>query len=392
MSATTLTNPEDVAVDPTSGKVFVSDRRSSRVLRFPSEAALSNGSAAEVVFGQDSFQTSTPNFPNGSGNGANASGLDSPLGLTVDEAGRLWVADALNSRILMWTDASDLGNNAPANLVLGQNDFASQGSGSAVDQLQIPFDVCVDSAGNLWVADYFNNRVLRFADAANLANGAAASQVIDFVSSGFANSLAGPSGVSVDLSGRLFVVDQSHNRVVAYEDAANRGNGSEADLVIGQPDFDSEAAGSGIVGLSTPTAVEVDTFGALWVVDLGNNRILRYDEIASQDNRPRADAVVGQSSFFTDSRGLGRNQFNTPGGIFLSPAGNLWVADASNNRVLRFTRPVTPPTLTPAPTPAVGRRRLPTRRFVVARPSRRCASASWCGGPPAMPPAWPIST
>lgn len=117
-SAEGMRGPFGLAVDPTTGKVFVTDTFNSRVLRFASVAALSNGAAAEGVLGQ-------PDVTSSSG-AAGASGLSFPHSLTVDSAGRLWVADTGNSRVLRFDNAARKPNGAPADGVLGQPDFSTR--------------------------------------------------------------------------------------------------------------------------------------------------------------------------------------------------------------------------------------------------------------------------
>jgi sugar lactone lactonase YvrE len=92
-----------------------------------------------------------------------------------------------------------------------------------------------------------------------------------------------PQGIAVDNSVSppiVYVADTGNNRVLAWKNAASFSNGAKADLVIGQPDFFSTAAyGPGTTfstGLNTPTGLAVRN-GDLYVVDSGNNRVLRYD-------------------------------------------------------------------------------------------------------------------
>ena len=85
ISASSLANPNSVAVDPTSGKLFVADSSNHRVLRYSSAAAMTQGRAAEAVFGQPDFASNTPALTQ--------SGMHFPIAVFVDSAGRLWVAD-----------------------------------------------------------------------------------------------------------------------------------------------------------------------------------------------------------------------------------------------------------------------------------------------------------
>src|SRR6266508_4786384 len=97
-TASGMNYPTDLAVDPTSGKVFVADHYNHRVLRFASSAALTSGIAAEGVLGHSDFTSYAITFP------PTASTMSVPTGVTVDTAGRLWVADYNNSRVLRFDD------------------------------------------------------------------------------------------------------------------------------------------------------------------------------------------------------------------------------------------------------------------------------------------------
>ncbi len=131
---------------------------------------------------------------------------------------------------------------------------------------------------------------------------------------------AGPHSVAVDLaSGALYVADTGNNRVLGWRDARTFLNGATADIVIGQRDlFSTSPGGPGTSlqsGLQQPTAVAVDTTGNLYVADAGNNRILRYPRPFEQEQEViLADLVLGQPNLFTDTRntgGLSASSVNT---------------------------------------------------------------------------------
>ena len=166
-----------------------------------------------------------------------------------------------------------------------------------------------------------------------------------------------PQSVAVDTSTSppaLYVADTGNNRVLGFRNAAGFANGQRADLVVGQQDFATTfAQGPGharTTGLAAPTAVAVDRSGNLYVVDGGNNRILRFPRPFAQPGDQLPDLVIGQTSFtagganqdgisastlaFTVSSGTSSSVLISF--ITLDAAGNLWVTDSGNNRVLRF--------------------------------------------------------
>jgi sugar lactone lactonase YvrE len=166
-----------------------------------------------------------------------------------------------------------------------------------------------------------------------------------------------PQGVAADTSVTppiLYVVDTGNNRVLAWRNAAGFASGAFADLVIGQANkFATSALGPGTnvsTGLNSPTGAVVDGKGNLYVVDSGNNRIVRYPKPFDQPaDALLPDMVVGQKTFSANSsnEGLslptaktlslnlgGNNLFRS--GLAIDKDGNLYASDPGNNRVLRY--------------------------------------------------------
>jgi len=285
-----ICGPRHVAVDPTSGKIFVADFSGDRVLRFANMAALSNGAAAEAVLGQTDFTSNIrQTTQNGMGFDPGPDGdLLGPMGVAVDTNGRLWVVDVGNNRVLRFDNAAAKANGSKADGVLGQSDFTNRSANTTQNSFNEPLDVSVDASGRLWVADTFNERVLRFDNAAAKANGANADGVFgqpDFTSSAGATTQNGmrlPGGVSVDTSGRLYVADSDNNRVLVFNAAASLPNGANASFVLGQTNFTTGTQNTGglsAAALDSPFGVAFDpTAKVLLVADVGNNRVVMYGQ------------------------------------------------------------------------------------------------------------------
>jgi uncharacterized protein (TIGR03437 family) len=176
-----------------------------------------------------------------------------------------------------------------------------------------------------------------------------------------------PEGLALDLSTNppaLYVSDYGNNRVLGFKNAVSFANGQPADLVLGQPDLFTTlppaAATTLATGLLSPSGIAVDAEGNVYVMDSGDNRILRFPKPFAKTGSQVPDLVIGQASFTTNGANQGGISASTlalssAAGPLLAymtfdTAGNLWVSDAGNNRVLRFNASVlgTPPTLGPA--------------------------------------------
>ncbi len=335
----TMAEPTSVAVDPTTHKVFVADYDNSRVLRFKSLYALTNGANAEAVLGQPNFTSSTSH--------TTRSGMAYPWGVFVDSAGRLWVADYVNNRVLRFDHASTKPNGANADRVLGQPNFNSAVAHTTRNGMNNPLGVFMDAGGRLWVLEYGNSRVLRFDHAASLSYAANASGVLgqaDFTTvdtSITRNRMNCPYNMKVDAAGRLWVADTCNSRVLRFNNAASKPNGANADGVLGQAGFTTKTVATSRKGMFYPEDVAVDNAtGRLYVTDQSNNRILVFNSAASLGNGANASYVLGQTSFTSSSFGISAKKLSSPTGIFFDQATKvLFATDYDNNRVLMYGTP-----------------------------------------------------
>ena len=223
----------------------------------------------------------------------------------------------------------------------------------------------------LYVADTGNNRILAWKNA-RAASGSRADLVIgqrDFFStfaagpgSSFSSGLASPSSVAVDRSGNLFVYDVGNNRILRYAKPFSQANDLvQPDLVIGQTGLSASTPNQNLPSPTERTLatrinttlyrarIAFDSSGNLWVVDAGNNRVLRYPASligAGAVNAPSADIVLGQTDFnsrevlvvTTANDNLNKNRFAAPpAALTFDVDGRLYVTDA--RRVIVYAPP-----------------------------------------------------
>lgn len=338
-----LTNPLGVAVDPTTGNLYVADFGDNRVVRFPSPFDNPARIEPDAVYGQASFA--------GVAAGLSASAMNSPRSVTCDSAGNLWVADSGNNRILRFA-AATLNSPAPvsADTVIGQADFlsgaANGGSAVSASGLSAPVGLSFDAQGNLYVADFGNSRALRFPAPLGPSNPNAAATAVwgqpNFATRGTgqaasATSMGGPLGVAVDNSGNLYVAIPSDNRVLVFPTATPIG--AAATSVYGQSSFTSTTANAGVAplssgsSLSSPAEVKIDPSGNVLVADSGNNRVLQFPSGSKTATR-----VWGQTDFTSNgSNRIKPGSLNSPFKMAIDYSASpfaLYISDVANNRVL----------------------------------------------------------
>ena len=151
-----------VSVFIASGKLVVVDQGYHRVLIYNS-IPTTNNQAADLVLGQASFTVTASS--------AGASGMYSPTGVWSNGT-KVVVADGSNNRVLVWNtfptsngQAADVVIGQAADHVLGTADFQAGTAGNCTQStLYNPAAVACDASGRIWVADRYNNRVLRYTE------------------------------------------------------------------------------------------------------------------------------------------------------------------------------------------------------------------------------------
>jgi hypothetical protein len=272
----TFQYPSDCCVD--GGKLFVVDSGNRRVLIWNT---LPLGDVpADVVVGQADFTSVVT--------GVTSSTNLGPANVTA-AGGKLIVSDTANHRVLIWSPVPT-GNGVPASVVLGQDDFTTAAPGLSSTRFRSPTAVWTDGT-RLVVGDLENRRVLIWNEIPT-RNGAPADVVVgadDFTSAGStvasARSFGFPQGVASD-GVSLFVADPQNNRVLIFVPFPSA-NGATATGVLGQASFTGAASNdAGQDGVPDQTASARTMFtprglavigDRLLVADLDNHRLLVFD-------------------------------------------------------------------------------------------------------------------
>lgn len=273
-----------------------------------------------------------------------------PRGVWTDGA-RVVACDTGNHRVLIWHSWPDH-DGAPADVVLGQPDFWSEGPNAGGTDtrrgLHLPTGVTMLD-GRLVVADAWNHRILAWEDlptesflAPDIVLGQPDATSVEANQGGDASlsTLYWPFNVGI-VAGVFWIADTGNRRVLGWRGAGLPEPGRPADILLGQDDgsLREDNRGSGVDGTSFrwPHAVTGDD-SALYIADAGDHRVLGWCPPPLDGERP-ADVVLGQQDLGAIDefklRPQGAQRMRFPYAV-CSDADRLLVADTSNNRILEW--------------------------------------------------------
>ncbi|HEY3760919.1 MAG TPA: immunoglobulin domain-containing protein [Verrucomicrobiae bacterium] len=245
-----------------------------------------------------------------SGNGGAAinANLDLPSGVAFDALGNLYVVDRDNNRIRM------VNTNGIITTIAGKGVPSYSGDGGAATNADLnnPYGVVIDAAGNLFIADRNNNRIRKVS-----TNG-----IISTVTTG---SLFDPEGVAFDALGNLYIADMARGLILEV------GTNGIITTVAGGNGLDYGGDGGAATNaiLNNPNRVAFDAFGNLFISDYNNNRIRRVDT----NGIITTVAGNGNAGYSGDGGAATNANLNLPSDLTFDASGNLYIADQNNERI-----------------------------------------------------------
>ena len=319
--AVRLTGPTGVAVD-SNGNVYFA------------EGSIGSGSGRNL--GDFKIWKVTPDgiISTAAGNGLNSFSGDNgtaaraqvngPAGLALDAAGNLYFADTANNRVRKISPDGSIVTVAG----IGTAAFAGDFGPAASAALNAPMGVALDPDGNLYIADTGNNRV-RFINAAGMIYTVAGNGNAAFFGDGavaYNASLHAPQSVAVDTAYNLYIADTQDHRIRKV------GVDGIIDTIVGRGQgFGGDGGPSSLALLNLPSSITLDAAGNMYIADQGNNRIRKASVVGI------ITTVAGNDGFGTlgDGGPATSAQLKAPQGVAVDRAGNLYISDAGQDRIRR---------------------------------------------------------
>jgi len=288
------------------------------------------------------------------GKTATSSDLNAPAGVDTGNGGQLYIADTNNNRVqeVAFTAHTEFGQAMTVGFVYtivgsaaGTGGFSGDGGAATSALLKGPVSTALDASGNLLVADTANNRI-RQVTAATAVISTSAGNGFTLATTGDGGpatqaGLNNPYGAAADAQGNLYIADAASNRIQEIAAAGHTQWGiamtagsvyTVAGAARGGAGADGDGGSATSAHLNDPLAVAVDPAGNLFIADANNNRIQKV-AAATGTITTVAGSATGTAGSTGDGGPATAALLQTPTGIAVDPAGNLFIADQVNNRV-----------------------------------------------------------
>lgn len=311
MSAT-LSGPSSIAVD-SSNRSYVADTGNHRIRKVDTNSIIT------TIAGIGRFS--------GDGQAATSATLYQPLGVVKDNNGNIYIADSANQRIRKVATNGNISTYAGN----GNQGFAGDGGQAINAEFRYPSDLAVDSAGNLYISDTFNDRIRKIALDGTIATVAGGSVTGELGDGGSATnaSLDRPIGIALDNNGNLYIADSYHARIRKVSTdgiiTSVAGNGDSGYSGDGGPAIDA--------ALNYPKDVSVDGSGAILIADAANNRVRKV----GSDGIIATIVGNGTEGYSGDGGAATNAEITGPESIAVDTNGALYISDAYNGVVRGVT-------------------------------------------------------
>ena len=279
-SAAELSSPQGLALD-SSGNLYIADVLNHVVRKL-------SGSSVSTVAGNPVQGAGA----NGNGGLAINAQLNSPGGVAVDGSGNIYIADSGNSRIQRVDAATGIVTTVAGTGFAG---FSGDGLLAKTAQLNLPLGIAIDAANNIYIADTSNNRIRKIAAGTNIITTVAGSTKGFGGDFGLATAakLNYPTAVAVDAARNIYIADSLNSRIrmVAPSGIIQTiaGNGISA--------YRGDSGPAASASIASPTGVAVDKNGNIYIADTQNNVVRLLTPPANAGNAPSISGAASAGDF-----------------------------------------------------------------------------------------------
>jgi len=316
-----LRQPNAVVIDG-AGNLYIADTSNNCIRMVPT----ANGTYFGIAMTAGSIYTvaGTGSYGySGDGGPATDAQLRYPGGVAIDSAGNLYLADTNNHRIRKVNTGGTITTIAGT----GEAGYSGDGGAATSAKLYQPRGIAIDSADNLYIADYYNNRIRKVNTGGTITTVAGTGTAGYSGDGGAATSakLYYPYDVAIDSSGNLYIADTFNHRIRKV----NTGGTITTVAGTGSYGYSGDGGAATSAKLYYPRGVATDSAGSFYIADNLNHRIRKVNT----GGTITTVAGTGSAGYSGDGGAATDAKLNNPYGVAIDSAGNLYIADKENHRI-----------------------------------------------------------
>ncbi|MGP8217583.1 MAG: hypothetical protein ACLQQ4_18590 [Bacteroidia bacterium] len=308
-----LNNPTCVTTDA-AGNIYIADEINNRIRKITASSGIITTIAGTGTFGYS-----------GDSGPATSAELSYPSGLAIDASGNVFIADFDNARIRKITASTGV-----ITTVAGNGTWGYNGDGIAATSAELygPYCVALDTAGNIYIADYQNNRIRKVTQSTGIITTVAGNGTGGYTGDGSqatSAELYRSYGVALDVNGNIYIADTYNNRIRKVTASTGIITTVAGDSLQG---YNGDGIAATSAELFYPGSITLDDEN-IYISDDDNNRIRK---IVMSSGIITTVAGSGKAGYNGDGITANAAELNYPAGVALDE-GNILIADFSNNRI-----------------------------------------------------------
>ena len=332
-TAADLYCPRNVAIDAV-GDIYIADTCNERIRKVTVSTGIIATVAGNGIGGYS-----------GDGGPATSAELFSPSGVAVDAAGNIYIADLGNDLVRKVTASTGVISTVAGN---GTSGNSGDGGPATSAEMNSPYDVAVDTSGNIYISDGGNYRIRKVTASTGIITTVVGTGAWGYSGDGgpaTSAKITQPMSIVLDAADDIYFADWGSVRIRMVTASTGdistvAGNGSWG--------YSGDGGLATAAELNSPFGVVVDTAGNIYIADSANNRIRKVTASTGDISTVAGNGAAGYSG---DGGAATSAELNYPYGVTLDTANNIYITDNGNNRIRAVAQVKATPSITVACSP-----------------------------------------